>query len=141
MAPKRVAAEIVVGTQLRSVTVTLQENWVRDYRAAVEDRTSWYDEAFATPIAPPAMLSLLSGKPLDATYEPVPGGIHAAQEFEFLRPMAVGETVTVSGQVVDKFERRGRTYVVVETYYHDAAGNLLARGRSASIVPETAPEE
>ncbi|GIX48578.1 MAG: hypothetical protein KatS3mg131_2789 [Candidatus Tectimicrobiota bacterium] len=90
---------------------------------------------------PPAFLAILSGKPMDATYEAVPGSIHVSQEFEFLRPLVVGETVTVSGQVVDKFEKRGRTYVVVETLYHDAAGNLLARGRAETIVPPAAQEE
>jgi acyl dehydratase len=135
MTLKRTATDITVGTQLAPVTVELTAEIVREYAEVVGDTTSWYREAFDAPVAPPAFLSILAGKPLDATYEPVPGGIHASQEFELLRPLLIGSQVTVTGTVVDKFDKRGRTYVVVETAYHDQEGNLLARGRSESIVP------
>ena len=57
------------------------------------------------------------------------------QEFELLQPLLLGSTVTARGTVVEKFVKRSRTYVVVETTYHDQNGTLLARGRSENIVP------
>jgi acyl dehydratase len=136
MSGKRTAQDIIVGTQLTPVTVELKAEMVGAYAETVQDATPWYQQAFDTPVAPPAFISILAGKPLDATYEPVPGGIHAIQEFELLHPFVIGSKVTASGSVMDKFDKRGRTYVVVETLYHDQEGNLLARGRSESIVPE-----
>jgi len=57
------------------------------------------------------------------------------QEFELLQPLLLGSTVTARGTVGEKFVKRSRTYVVVETTYHDQNGTLLARGRSEHIVP------
>ncbi len=133
---KRTAQDIVVGSHLPPVEVELTTDMVGRYAATVQDETPWYGSAFDTPIAPPALISILSGKPMDATYEPVSGGIHASQEFELLQPLVIGSTITTSGTVVDKFDKRGRTYVILETEYHDQDGNLVARGRSESVVPQ-----
>ena len=70
MGLKRTAQDITVSTQLGPVTVEVTAERVQAYAAAVQDTTPWYSNAFAVPIAPPAFIAILSGMPLDATYEP-----------------------------------------------------------------------
>lgn len=130
-------ADVRVGEELESVTVEVTGDMVGEYGEILGDKNPYYarNEDFAGPIGPPSMASILASKPFDARYNPEPGGIHAKQEFEFHNPILPGTEVRISGKVVDKYEKRGRKYIVFETRIEDEEGRLLVKSKSYSIVP------
>ncbi len=59
------------------------------------------------------------------------GNLHAQQDWELFEPIRVGSRVRTLSTIVDRFQKRGRDYVVNETDLFDAeTGHLLVRGRT-----------
>ena len=67
-----------------------------------------------------------------ATKLPGPGGIYLGQELKFLRPVKVGDTVTVQLEVTDINLRRKRATVTTNVVNQD--GKTVVKG-SAEIMP------
>ncbi len=65
-------------------------------------------------------------------------GVHASEEIWLENAVAVGESLILQGQFVDKYEKRGQGYAVVEASAHDAYGNLVAR-RCGTEIMRTVP--
>jgi hypothetical protein len=64
----------------------------------------------------------------------VPGGLHAKMEFEFVEPIRPGMRARSRGRVVDKYERRGKPYMVTEFTTEDETGAVLVRGRFTQML-------
>ena len=62
-----------------------------------------------------------------------PGGIHAKQHFTFLAPVRIGDELATQLTVAEKFERKGRRYVVLDTLTRNGSGQDVTRGRITSI--------
>jgi len=59
------------------------------------------------------------------------GNLHAQQDWELFTPIPVGSRVRTRSTIIDRYQKRGRDYVVNETDLMDAAdGRLLVRGRT-----------
>jgi acyl dehydratase len=56
------------------------------------------------------------------------GNLHARQEWELFGEVAPGSTVRTRGFIRDRYRKRGRDYVVKETWVQDTDGRLLSRG-------------
>ena len=56
------------------------------------------------------------------------GNLHARQEWELFSPVRIGQRVTTRGFIRDRYRKRGRDYVVKETWTLDETGRLLCRG-------------
>lgn len=67
-----------------------------------------------------------------ATKLPGPGGIYLSQEVKFMRPVKVGDTVTVQLEVIDINERRKRA--TVSTNIVNQHGKTVVKGK-AEIMP------
>ena len=59
--------------------------------------------------------------------------IHVACEFRLFRRVRAGERLRISGRIADKFVKRGRPYVVIETQTEDEQGRLVSRERNTVI--------
>jgi hypothetical protein len=55
-------------------------------------------------------------------------------EFEFLEPIRQGVRARSRGTVVDKYERRGKPYMVTEFVTEDQNGTVLVRGRFTQML-------
>lgn len=59
------------------------------------------------------------------------GNLHAQQDWEMFHPISIGTTIRSVSTITQRFQKRGRDYVVNETDLFDAAsGRLLVRGRT-----------
>ncbi|MBT40726.1 MAG: hypothetical protein CL938_19510 [Deltaproteobacteria bacterium] len=69
------------------------------------------------------------------------GNLHAQQDWEIFAPLPPGSRARTRSTIVDRFQKRGRDYVVNETDLMDAAdGRLLVRGRTfQSFLPPQEP--
>ena len=63
------------------------------------------------------------------------GTIHTQQWFKLLGPIYVGEIIRTSSKVIDKFIKRDRQYVLVETRSLNSRKDLIMLGRSTFIWP------
>jgi len=99
---------------------------------AVEDDHSWLAEGLAPP-------TLMANQALHLRHSKyiVHAGLHARMEFNFLEPIRLGMRVRTRGKVIDKYERRGKSYMVTEYITEDDAGRVLIRGQfTQMIIPE-----
>lgn len=83
-------------------------------------------------VAPPMLAAIYIRGAQNALRGP-PGGIHAKQRFHFLTPVRVGDTLETTLTVKDKYEKKGRRYVVSETRTINQHGQEVTRGEIVSI--------
>ncbi len=84
-------------------------------------------------LAPVSILASDGIRLAQARYD-ISESVHAGQRLEVVNPPIVGSQVTVRGRMVDKFEKGGRQYTVIETVSEDDRGRLLARGRTVGVL-------
>jgi acyl dehydratase len=68
--------------------------------------------------------------------------VHGEQEFEYLRPVRIGETLTLTGRIADIYEKTSGSggvldFVVLETEGADAAGRPVFYSRNVLISKRT----
>lgn len=61
-----------------------------------------------------------------------PGGLHAKQNFRFHRRLRLGETLSIQGRVTEKYERKGRPYVVISLEVK-SEGEMVAEATITSV--------
>ena len=127
-----------VGQELPPMEVHLTPDLQGRYLLATEDTNPWYwkESPFGGPIALGVILEdAVLG--LQRRHFRVPlGHIHARQETEYLRPIPLGSRVRLVGRVAEKYEKRGRKYVVVEVTVLDEEGQPAMRMRLHDMIED-----
>lgn len=125
----QVGEEFVSGEQ-----VVMPED-IEAYAFAVDDDHPWFheDSPFGGPVAHPTFMANQALR-LRHTRYVVPAGLHAKMEFEFLEPIRPGARVRSRGRVIDKYERRGKPYMVTEYETSDEHGTVLVRGQFTQML-------
>ena len=131
---------VTIGEEFISDDYLIKPDDIETFAYAVDDYDPWYFEegALGGPVAHPVMLGNQAIM-LRHTKYIVPAGLHAKMDFEFVEPLRLGMRVRSYGKVVDKFEKRGRHYMVTafETRDEDS-GAVLVRGQFSQMVfPES----
>ena len=108
---------------------------IEAYAWAVDDHHPWFleDSPFAGPVAHP---TLLANQALGLRHSKyiVRAGLHARMEFEFLEPIRPGVRARSRGTVIDKYERRGKPYMVTEYVTENEHSTVLVRGRFTQML-------
>ena len=136
--PKLTYDALTVGEEFVSDTHLVTPEDIETYAFAVDDYHPWFfsPSPFGGPVAHPTLLGnqalhLRHGKYI------VHAGLHAKMEFNFLEPVEPGMRVRSRGRVIDKYERRGRQYMVTEYVTEDETGAPLVRGQfTQMLIPE-----
>jgi acyl dehydratase len=125
----QVGEEFVSGEQV----VTPED--IEAYAFAVDDHHPWFleDSPFGGPVAHPTFMANQALRLRHNRYV-VPAGLHAKMEFEFVEPIRPGARVRSRGRVIDKYERRGRPYMVTEYVTEDEHGTVLVRGQFTQML-------
>ncbi len=135
-------------------TLPIEAGKVREFAKAVfdDDNPIYWDAEYArskglkAPIAPPTFVQASSfWRPEDpaAPKRDMRLVLHGEQEFDYLRPIYVGDVMTVSTAQVDQDQKTGRrggtmTFTVNETTYTNQDGQPCVKVRSTTI--ETSQE-
>ena len=138
---KTISYETVsVGEEFQSDEFLIKPEDVETFAYAVDDHHPWYfeDSPFGGKIAHPALLGNQALLMRHGKYI-VPAGLHAKMQFEFVEPTRVGMRVRSRGRVIDKYEKRGRHYMVTEFETRDEeTGTVLTRGQFTQMIfPES----
>ena len=126
---------VTVGEEFVSDTKLVSPEDIEAYAWAVDDHHPWFFESspFGGPIAHPTLMANQALALRHSRYV-VPGGLHAKMEFEFVEPIRPGMRVRSRGRVIDKYERRGKPYMVTEYVTEDETGTVLVRGRFTQML-------
>jgi acyl dehydratase len=138
---KTISYEVVtVGEEFMSDDFLVRPEDVETYAYAVDDHHPWYfkDSPLGGRITHPTLMGNQALLMRHSKYI-VPAGLHAKMEFEFIEPMRVGMRVRSYGRVIDKYERRGRHYMVTQfETREEESGEVLTRGQFTQMIfPES----
>lgn len=131
---------IEVGEKLGPVEGIVSELKLKTHAFAVDDYHPWYFEAspFGARIGHPTLLAtdilMLFTLVYDANPPTFEGGLHARNELEFLRPVFIGQRVSIAGATTEKYQKRAQNYRVLEGEVVDAAGQPCLRMRATETV-------
>lgn len=123
---------IEIPEQFGPFEVVVDERMVKNYAFAQDDDTVLLDEQGGVhPV-------VLSNELLFLFYANYDGntaqGLHTHEEMTFHAPARVGEKITLGGQYVQTYTRRGKGYVVMEAEARGDDGRLLVRHRGTEIM-------
>ena len=109
----------------------------RDPAAAKE---AGYDEQLAPPTFPTVMQIMTSGQvvmdqELGLNYMMV---VHAEQEYEYHRPLKVGDELTAVPRIADAYARGPNEFLVIEAEIRDRSGETVVVARSTLLSRGTA---
>lgn len=104
---------------------------IRGFRDVMR-RAAPADPAAGGNVAPPMLAAVYIRPALNALGFP-PGGIHARQSFQFHRSARAGDTLSTTLEILEKYERKGRRYLVLDTRTTNQQGTLVSTGRIVSI--------
>jgi len=139
-APAHTWSALQPGQPLGPVTHEIKAATHRDYCTATGETDSLFlapDGSDAALIVPPAISNLFSTHVLGLPGINRPSGdIHAGHEYEFIRPVRVGDVITTHGYLIEKYRKRGRRYLIFDTLSLNAEGALVIRCRVTFVVPE-----
>lgn len=134
---KTISYEVLqVGEEFMSDDFLIKPEDVDTFAFAVGDHNPWFfkDSPFGGPITHPTLTGNQALLMRHSKYI-VPAGLHAKMQFEFLEPMRVGMRVRSHGKVLDKYEKRGRHYMVTQFETRDEdTGTVLARGEFTQMI-------
>lgn len=82
--------------------------------------------------APPTLAAVYIRPAQNALRGP-PGGVHAKQQFAFHAPVRIGDVLETTLVVQEKYERKGRNYLVSETRTVNQRGILVTTSRITQI--------
>ncbi len=119
-----------VGRHCGSSLYSIEKATIRFYQDALDDRHPLHDR-----FAPPLLYHSECYKFLGEWYlKNLFGNLHGQQDWELFAPIPVGSKVRSRSTIVDRYEKRGRDWIVNETDLMSAEaedeGKLLVRGRT-----------
>ena len=137
----------LIGTDLGTQTIVIEQGPVRAFASAVRDDPDRYTgDGAATPATWPFSMAYWgamgakppAGLPLDKLRGPGRMILHGEQEFEFHRSPRVGETLTGAGRISDVYEKDSSSatmeFYVREMAWSDSDGEPVVIERFTMIV-------
>ena len=130
---------VTVGEEFMSDDFLIKPEDVETFAFAVDDHDPWYFEdspssPFGGKIAHPVLMGNQALLMRHGKYI-VPAGLHAKMQYEFVEPFRAGMRVRTRGKVIDKYEKRGRHYMVTEFVTRDEeTGAVLTRGQFTQML-------
>jgi acyl dehydratase len=131
-------AEAEIGDVIGSIEFVVDEALVNRLTWALDDYNPWYfqESPFGHRIAPPTTPLQFDGSMFyDYYVYPEGGSLFAKQEFEFLHPVQIGVTYQLVGTLVDKYQKRGRSYFKMGVSITDPEGVEVVRMAKTVATP------
>jgi acyl dehydratase len=132
-------------------TMRVETGKIREFARAVKDpNPAWFADEGA--LAPPTFLMTMAhwirdlGETRSAVKLDYRRLLHGEQEFEYLRPIRAGDLLRFRSRTKEVFEKQGKrggtmTFVIGETEFRNAAGEVVAYLRNTAIETAEAVKE
>lgn len=124
-----------LGQRFRSDDRLIRPQDVEAYAFAVDDHDPLYFEPgpFGSPVAHPTLLAN-QALFLRHNHYVVPAGLHARMVFDFLAPVSLGTRARTEGEVIEKYVRRDKPYMVTGYRTNDEQDGELVSGRFVQML-------
>ena len=145
----------MIGRKLSSGSATVTAEHVAAFARALGDTNPLYCDPAAARRGPFGEVVAPPTYPIAFMTQAMAGGmdtflelglnfmtlVHGEQEFEYVRPIKAGETLTLDGRIADVYEKTGSSgtldFVVMETEARDAGGKPVFFSRNTLISRRT----
>jgi acyl dehydratase len=129
----------MIGRVLSTGSATVTADHVRAFAKALGDPNPEYTTV-APPTYPIAFMTQAMSGGMDTFLElglNFMTLVHGEQEFEYVRPIRIGETLTLTGRIADVYEKTGSSgtldFVVMETEGRDEKSQPVFYSRNVLI--------
>ena len=130
----------MIGRVLSTGSATVDAEHVANFAAALDDTNPEY-KSVAPPTYPIAFMTQAMSGGMNTFLElglNFMTLVHGEQEFEFVRPVKIGETLTLTGRIADVYEKTNSAgavldFVVLETEGKDPGGKPVFYSRNVLI--------
>ena len=111
--PELVFADLMPGRKFRALEYPITRELIQYFMAVVGDHHPLYTHGDpATALAPPGLAAIYARASYLQDHTMPSGGVLAKQEFEFITPAKIGDTLTVSARVTESLQdEKGRKRV------------------------------
>lgn len=120
-----------MGYEFPPVTYQLSESAISKYVEAVGEQQDFLTSGTVPPLA----IGAYAMNALSQSFSIPPGSIHASQDFEFLKVVPIGTTITCSGKIAQKVERGRLSLVVLEINGLNQDGEKVLTGKAMIAIP------
>jgi hypothetical protein len=124
-------SELPVGTEFPPTILQLSESHISKYLEAIDDSIDF----LTLGLVPPLILAACANTALTKSFTAPPGTIHVSQDFEFLKTVAIGDTVSCRGVIAQKLERGRLNLIVLEVNILDQNDDRVLNGKATITVP------
>ena len=126
---------LVSGQEISNRTYDLDATVVSRYVEAVADQASLRSEADGRELVPPMAVAALSLRGVVNDLA-IPGGtLHAGQELEFKKTVAIGDTLACRATLLQNSVRGEWRFIVVQLGVEDDEGREVMAGKSTIMLP------
>jgi len=132
--------DMVVGREFKPYEYTMTKETIRKYAEAIADKNPLYNDEeaakespYGSIIAPPTSAAIYSISAYKTEGKTPPGGIHARQKFEFVKPVLPGDRLEIIARVKDKFIKKERKYVILDVTTTNQKGEVVVRSEMTAI--------
>jgi acyl dehydratase len=139
----------VIGVESEPSVYEIEKEPIRRWANAIGDTNPLYhDETYARKcgyrslIAPPGFMAtyafpVKSGRIRGQFETGLTRNLNGGNEYEFLKPIQAGDTITMTSKIADIFEREGRLgkmlFTIRESTYKNQFGEIVAKSRITGI--------
>ena len=130
--------ELEIGTETGTIDFTITKSMVEDYYDIMDIGDGLFGDVDSVrqEIAPPELITKSAAQSLffDYILSEIGRTVRAKQQFIFLKPVPVGSRLTATGRIAEKYERRGKQFVVFEATFLDEAGEPTVVDRRTNFI-------
>ena len=135
--------DLQMGREFPVLEYPVTEELVEKFISATRDENPLYRDAelckkegLAGALAPTGLAGIFGRLSYLQHHRMPPGGILAKQEMEFLNPFYVGESLRIQARVIERYTRKERNYVTIESVAERPDGEKAAVVRVTAIWPK-----
>jgi len=130
--------EMQVGDELPVLELQHDEDWQGRILVALDDENPWYwrESPWGEPIVNHALLDDAPMVAANLKYAYPFGFVHSRQETEFYHPVPLGKPMKVKSRIVDKYRRREKGYLVIESVIFDEDGTKIMLCRNHAMMDD-----
>jgi 3-hydroxybutyryl-CoA dehydratase len=132
--------ELEVGHTFSPLFYPIDQGLIKDYVDTVGDQNPLHRDpssaqaaGYRQIVAPPTIAALYVLKAYRTDAMPPPGGVQVRQRFKFYEPILAGDVLRVQAWVADKYVRRGRKYLVIDSVAQNQKGAEVVWSESTSF--------
>jgi acyl dehydratase len=141
--PELLFADLPKGRVFRPLAYPVTQELVAQFMEVTGDRHPLYQPGagiegpFGRPVGPPGLAAIYSRLSYLQDHAMPSGGVLAKQEFEFLSPIEIGETLQVKAEVADRYvDEKGRKRVDFFIEARHTSGEVVSITRLYAIWPK-----